>query len=55
MPAVDPLLYGGHGSLEIRKTTNLHADLGDAANLMVYASELTTTEKQKMRDMAGRL
>ena len=53
MPAFGPLLYGGHGSLEMTKPTNLHADLGDAANLMVYASKLTADQEEKVRDMAG--
>ena len=52
MPTVGPLLYGGHGSPEIKKPTNLHADLGDAANLMVYASELTEEQKDKVRELA---
>ena len=53
MPAIGPLLYGGHGSMNIRKPTKLQTDFGDAANLMVYASELTQFEEQEVRERAG--
>lgn len=49
MADIEPKLFCGHGALTRNDPTILHTDLGDAANLCVFGSDVTEEEMNELQ------
>ena len=52
VPDVGPKFFCGHGSTSADDPTRVHTDLADAANMCVFATDMTTQELEVIKEKA---